>query len=74
MAIKLAGMKELRIVPIRFERAKTGAPDMAFPDIDDRGYNAKVPEVNGLAESTEVRGPVMGLTKKQNKRGQSQFN
>jgi len=65
VAIKLAGMKELRIVPIRFERAQTGAPDIAFPDIDDRGYNAKVPEVNGLAESTEIRGPVMGLTKKQ---------
>jgi hypothetical protein len=65
MAISLNAKKELRIVPIRFERAKTGDPDIAYPDIDDRGHLAKVPAVNGLAESKEIRGAVVGLTKDQ---------
>ena len=65
MSIKLKAKDELRIVPVRFERAKDGDPDIVYPDIDDRGHNFKVPAVNGLAESVEIRGPVMGLTKKQ---------
>ena len=66
MAIKIKAKNELRIVPVRFERAKKGTPDIVYPDIDDRGHNFKVPAVNGLAESSEVRGPVIGLMKKQN--------
>jgi hypothetical protein len=65
VAIKLQVYKEYRIVPLRFERAKTGAPDETFPDIDDRGHNFKVPTVDGLAESKEIRGPVVGLRKRQ---------
>lgn len=65
MAIKLQVYKELRMVPVRFERAKTGDPDENYPDIDDRGHNFKVPAVDGLAQSTEIRGPVVGLLKHQ---------
>jgi len=64
MSIKLQVYKEMRLVPVRFERAKTGAPDEAFPDIDDRGHNFKVPAM-GIAESKEIRGPVIGLRKSQ---------
>lgn len=64
MAVKLQVYKEMRLVPVRFERAKTGAPDEEFPDIDDRGHNFKVPAM-GIAESKEIRGPVIGLRKSQ---------
>lgn len=65
MAVKLEVYKDHRIVPIRFERAKHGDPDINFPDIDDRGHAAVVPEVNGLAASDPVRGPVIGMIKDQ---------
>lgn len=65
MAINAKVYKELRLVPIRFERAATGAPDITMPDLDDRGHTAKVPAVNGLGASTELRGPVVGVQKDQ---------
>jgi hypothetical protein len=65
MAISLPTYKEIRVVPIRFQRARTGNPDEAYPDLDDRGHNFKVPAVSGLAESKEIRGPVVGVRKRQ---------
>jgi hypothetical protein len=65
MAIKLQAKKELRIVPVRFERAITGSPDPKYPDIDDRGHTHIVPAVNGLPASDPIRGAVLGLTKDQ---------
>lgn len=65
MSQKLQIYKEIRIVPVRFERATTGAPDESCPEIDDRGHNFKVPATGGLAESKEIRGPVVGLRKRQ---------
>lgn len=65
MAINTPVYKELRMVPVRFERAITGDPDENSPDLDDRGHNFKVPAVEGLAESKEIRGPVVGLRKQQ---------
>ncbi len=65
MAITLEVYKNIRLVPVRFARAKTGAPAESFPDIDDRAHNFKVPATDGLAESSEIRGPVVGLRKRQ---------
>ncbi|GLR71898.1 hypothetical protein [Agaribacter marinus] len=65
MTIKLQAKKELRIVPVRFERAATGSPDAAYPEVDDRGHTHTVPQVNGLAASDPIRGGVLGLTKDQ---------
>lgn len=65
MAISSQVYKELRIVPVRFERAAAGDPDIAMPDVDDRGHNTKVPAVNGFGASAELRGPVVGLKKDQ---------
>lgn len=65
MSIKLRAKKELRIVPVRFTRAKSGAPDAKYPDVDNRGHNHKVPMVNGLAESDALPGAVMGIGKQQ---------
>lgn len=61
MSIKLQVKNELRLVPIRFERATSGAPDADNPDVDDRGHNHKIPTINGLAESTEIRGAAIGV-------------
>lgn len=65
MAVTMGVYKELRFVPVRFERAKTGNPDEAFPDIDDRGHNSKIPAVDGVAESKEIRGSAVSLRKRQ---------
>jgi hypothetical protein len=65
VSIKLQAYKEIRLVPVRFERAKSGNPDESLPEIDDRGHNFKVPAVDGAAESKEIRGPVIGLRKRQ---------
>ena len=63
MARELEIYKETRLVAVRFERAVTGDPQIEYPDIDDRAYNFKVPAVDGLAESKEIRGPLVGVTK-----------
>jgi len=65
MAIKLQAKKELRLVPLRFERATSGVPDIKYPEVDDRGHTHKVPAVNGFAESDPIRGGVVGLCKNQ---------
>jgi hypothetical protein len=63
--MKLEVYKEFRIVPVRFERGTIGDPDILYPDIDDRGHNFKIPACNdGIAESSEIRGPVVGVVKK----------
>jgi len=65
MPTPLQVYKWQRLVLVRFTRAKTGDPEDGFPEIDDRGFSAKVPEVDGLKESDPVRGPVVGLMRDQ---------
>jgi hypothetical protein len=65
VTIKIKAKNELRISPLRFERATTGSPDITCPDIDNRGHTASVPAVNGLAASAVLRGAVFGMLKNQ---------